>query len=185
MAAVAPVPYGRDELGVAGALRGQPIEIVRCLTVPLEVPAAAEIVIEGEILPNDLRDEEPFGEFTEYYGGYRAARPIIRVKAITHRDRPILHAVYEGTPPSGSAIIVAVPREAELLRQISLPNVRRTHMNLGSGDALHAVLSMDKPYEGFGKYVSLAVLGTIANRSIKQVTVVDDDIDPADPIQVE
>ena len=185
MAAVAPVPYGRDELAVAGALRGKPIEIVRCLTVPLEVPAAAEIVIEGEILLNDLREEGPFGEFTGYYGGHRAARPIVRVKAITRRDRPILHAVYEGTPPSGSAIIVAVPREAELLRQISLPGVKRAHMTRGGGGALHAVLSVDKPYEGFGKYVGLAVLGTTAGRSIKQVTIVDDDIDPADPIQVE
>jgi UbiD family decarboxylase len=151
----------------------------------LEVPAAAEIVIEGEILLDEPRDEGPFGEFTGYYGGHRAARPIIRVKAVTHRDRPILHAVYEGTPPSGSAIIVAVPREAELLRQISLPGVKRAHMTRGGGGALHAVLSVDKPYEGFGKYVGLAVLGTTAGRSIKQVTVVDDDIDPADPIQVE
>jgi UbiD family decarboxylase len=93
--------------------------------------------------------------------------------------------VYEGTPPSGSAIIVAVPREAELQRQISLPGVKRAHMTRGGGGALHAVLSVDKPYEGFGKYVGLAVLGTTAGRSIKQVTVVDDDIDPADPIQVE
>lgn len=185
MAAVAPVPYGRDELAVAGALRGKPIDLVRCVTVPLEVPAAAELVIEGEILLDDLREEGPFGEFTGYYGGYRAARPIIRVKAITHRDRPILHAVYEGTPPSGSAIIVAVPREAEILRQISLPGVKRAHMTPGGGGALHAVLSVDKPYEGFGKYVGLAVLGTTAGRGIKQVTVVDDDIDPADPIQVE
>jgi UbiD family decarboxylase len=185
MAAVAPVPYGRDELAVAGALRGKPIDLVRCVAVPLEVPAAAEIVIEGEILLADLRDEGPFGEFTGYYGGHRAARPIIRVKAITHRDRPILHAVYEGTPPSGSAIIVAVPREAELLRQISLPGVKRAHMTRGGGGALHAVLSVDKPYEGFGKYVGLAVLGTTAGRGVKQVIVVDDDIDPADPIQVE
>lgn len=185
MAAVAPVPYGRDELAVAGALRGRPIDVVRCVTVPLEVPATAEIVIEGEILLDDLREEGPFGEFTGYYGGHRAARPVIRVKAITHRDRPILHAVYEGTPPSGSAIIVAVPREAELLRQISLPGVKRAHMTRGGGGALHAVLSVDKPYEGFGKYVGLAVLGTTAGRGIKQVTVVDDDIDPADPIQVE
>jgi 2,5-furandicarboxylate decarboxylase 1 len=185
MAAVAPVPYGRDELAVAGALRGKPIELVRCLMVPLEVPAAAEIVIEGEILLNDLRDEGPFGEFTGYYGGHRAARPIIRVKAITHRDHPILDAVYEGTPPSGSAIIVAVPREAELLRQISLPGIKRAHMTRGGGGALHAVLSVDKPYEGFGKYVGLAVVGSTAGRSIKQVTVVDNDIDPADPIQVE
>jgi UbiD family decarboxylase len=93
--------------------------------------------------------------------------------------------VYEGTPPSGSAIIVAVPREAELLRQISLPGVKRAHMTRGGGGALHAVLSVDKPYEGFGKYVGLAVLGSTAGRSIKQVTIVDDDIDPADPIQVE
>jgi len=185
MAAVAPVPYGRDELAVAGALRGTPIELVPCVTIPLEVPASAEIVIEGEILLDDLREEGPFGEFTGYYGGHRAARPIIRVKAITHRDRPILHAVYEGTPPSGSAIIVAVPREAELLRQISLPGVKRAHMTRGGGGALHAVLSVDKPYEGFGKYVGLAVLGTTAGRGIKQVIVVDDDIDPADPIQVE
>ncbi len=185
MAAVAPVPYGRDELAVAGALRGKPIELVPCVTIPLEVPASAEIVIEGEILLDDLREEGPFGEFTGYYGGHRAARPIIRVKAITHRDRPILHAVYEGTPPSGSAIIVAVPREAELLRQISLPGVKRAHMTRGGGGALHTVLSVDKPYEGFGKYVGLAVLGTTAGRGIKQVIVVDDDIDPADPIQVE
>ena len=185
MAAVAPVPYGRDELAVAGALRGRPVEIVRCLTVPLEVPAAAEIVIEGEILLNELREEGPFGEFTGYYGGHRAPRPVIRVKAITQRDRPILHAVYEGQPPSGSAIIVAVPREAELLRQISLPGVKRAHMTRGGGGALHAVLSVDKPYEGFGKYVGLAVLGTTAGRSVKQVIVVDDDIDPADSTQVE
>ena len=185
MAAVAPVPYGRDELAVAGALRGTPVELVPCITIPLEVPASAEIVIEGEILLDDLRDEGPFGEFTGYYGGHRAPRPVIRVKAITHRDRPILHAVYEGTPPSGSAIIVAVPREAELLRQISLPGVKRAHMTRGSGGALHAVLSVEKPYEGFGKYVGVAVLGTTAGRGIKQVIVVDADVDPADPIQVE
>jgi phenyl-phosphate phosphatase/carboxylase subunit beta len=185
MAAVAPVPYGRDELAVAGALRGKAVELVPCVTIPLEVPASAEIVIEGEIFLDDLRDEGPFGEFTGYYGGHRAPRPVIRVKAITYRDQPILHAVYEGTPPSGSAIIVAVPREAELLRQISLPGVKRAHMTRGGGGALHAVLSVDKPYEGFGKYVGLAVLGTTAGRGIKQVIVVDDDIDPADPIQVE
>jgi UbiD family decarboxylase len=185
MAAVAPVPYGRDELAVAGALRGQPLELVPCVTIPLEVPASAEIVIEGEISLDDLRDEGPFGEFTGYYGGHRAPRPVIHVKAITHRDRPILDAVYEGQPPSGSAIIVAVPREAELMRQISLPGVKRAHMTRGGGGALHAVVSVDKPYEGFGKYVGLAVLGTTAGRGIKQVVLVDDDVDPADPTQVE
>jgi 2,5-furandicarboxylate decarboxylase 1 len=185
IAAVAPVPYGRDELAVAGALRGKPLELVRCITIPLEVPASAEIVIEGELLPNVLREEGPFGEFTGYYGGHRGNRPTIRVKAITHRDYPILHAIYEGRPQSGSYAIVAVPREAELLRQITLPGVKRAHMSPGGGGALHAVVSVDKPYEGFGKYVGLAVLGTTAGRGIKQVIVVDDDVDPADPTQVE
>ncbi|HEY7558377.1 MAG TPA: UbiD family decarboxylase [Candidatus Binatia bacterium] len=185
IAAVAPVPYGRDELAVAGALRGKSLELVRCITIPLEVPASAEIVIEGELLPNVLREEGPFGEFTGYYGGHRGNRPTIRVKAITHRDYPILHAIYEGRPQSGSYAIVAVPREAELLRQITLPGVKRAHMSPGGGGALHAVVSVDKPYEGFGKYVGLAVLGTTAGRGIKQVIVVDDDVDPADPTQVE
>ena len=185
MTATAPIPYGTDELSIAGALRGKPLDLVRCKTIPLEVPATAEIVIEGEILPDVLREEGPFGEFTGYYGGHRAERPVIRVKAITHRDRPILHAVYEGQPPSGSAMLVAVPREAELMRQIALPGVKRVHMTRGGGGALHAVVAVEKHYEGFGKYVGLSVLGTTAGRSIKQLIIVDDDIDPADPIQVE
>jgi UbiD family decarboxylase len=184
MVATAPIPYGRDELAVAGALRGKPMEMVPCVTVPLEVPASAEIVLEGEILPDVLREEGPFGEFTGYYGGHRARRPVIRVKAITHRERPILHAVYEGQPPSGSATLVAVPREAELMRQIALPGIKGVHMTRGGG-AFHAVIAVEKPYEGFGKYVGLAVLGTTAGRSIKQAIIVDDDIDPADPVQVE
>ena len=185
MAAVAPVPYGRDELAVAGALRGKPLELVPCITIPLEVPASAEIIIEGEILPDVLREEGPFGEFTGHYGGHKAPRAVINVKAITHRDNPILHAIYEGCPPAGSYAIVAVPREAELMRQIALPGIKRAHMSGGGGGALHAVISVDKPYEGFGKYVGLAVLGTTAGRGIKQVIIVDDDIDPADPTQVE
>jgi 4-hydroxy-3-polyprenylbenzoate decarboxylase len=185
MVATAPIPYGKDELAVAGALRGKPIAMVPCITVPLEVPASAEVVIEGEILPDVLREEGPFGEFTGYYGGHRAQRPVIQVKAITHRERPIVHAVYEGQPPSGSAMLVAVPREAELMRQIALPGIKRVHMTRGGGGAFHAVIAVEKPYEGFGKYVGLAVLGTTAGRSIKQLIIVDDDIDPADSVQVE
>ena len=87
MTAPAPIPFGTDELAIAGALRGKPLELVPCKTIPLEVPASAEIIIEGEILPGELREEGPFGEFTGHYGGHKAPRPVIRVKAITHRDR--------------------------------------------------------------------------------------------------
>lgn len=185
MTATAPIPFGIDELGIAGALRGKPLELVKCRTVPLEVPATAEIVIEGEILTNEAREEGPFGEFTGYYGGTRAPRPTIRVKAITHRERPILHGTYEGKPPSGSAMLVAVPREAELMRQIALPGVKQVHMSPGGGGAFHAVVSVEKPYEGFGKHVGLAVLGATAGRSVKRVIIVDADVDPFDPVAVE
>jgi len=185
MTAAAPVPFGTDELAIAGALRGRPMELVRCVTVPLEVPASAEIVIEGEILPDVLVDEGPFGEFTGYYGGYRMGRPVIRVKAITHRDHPIFQATYEGRQPNESGFLTSVPREAELMRQIALPGIKRVHVTVAAGGAFHAVLAVEKPYEGFGKYIGLAALGSTPGRYLKRVIVVDDDVDPFDPVAVE
>lgn len=185
MAATAPLPFGTDELAVAGALRERPLEVVRCVSVPLEVPASAEIVIEGYIMPNTLVDEGPFGEFTGFYGGPREPRPIIDVRAVTHRDRPFLQATYEGRPPHESAILTGVPREAELIRQIQLPGIKRVHVTTAGGGALHAIIAVDKPYEGFGKAVGMAVLGTHPGRFVKQVIVVDDDIDPFDATAVE
>jgi UbiD family decarboxylase len=185
MTAPAPIPYGTDELAIAGALRGKPLELVACKTIPLEVPATAEIVIEGEIQPGELRDEGPFGEFTGHYGGHKAPRPVIRVKAISHRNDPILQATYEGMQPNESGFLTAVPREAEIIRQVALPGIKKVNVTVPAGGALHAVVAVEKPYEGFGKYVGLAVLGSVAGRYIKQVVIVDDDIDPFDPIQVE
>src|SRR5262247_4067850 len=185
MTAPAPIPYGTDELAIAGALRGKPLELVPCKTIPLEVPAMAEIVIEGEIQPGKLREEGPFGEFTGHYGGHKAPRPIIDVKAITHRNDPILQATYEGMQPNESGFLTAVPREAEIIRQVALPGIKKVNVTVPAGGALHAVVAVEKPYEGFGKYVGLAVLGSVAGRYIKRVIVVDADIDPFDPIQVE
>jgi UbiD family decarboxylase len=185
MTAPAPIPYGTDELAIAGALRGKPLDIVPCKTIPLEVPATAEIVIEGEIQPGELRDEGPFGEFTGHYGGHKAPRPVIHVKAITHRNDPILQATYEGMQPNESGFLTAVPREAEIIRQVALPGIKKVNVTVPGGGALHAIVAVEKPYEGFGKYVGLAVLGSVAGRYIKQVIIVDADIDPFDPIQVE
>jgi UbiD family decarboxylase len=185
MTAPAPIPFGTDELAIAGALRGKPLELVPCKTIPLEVPAMAEIVIEGEIRPGELREEGPFGEFTGHYGGHKAPRPVIHVTAITHRNDPILQATYEGMQPNESGFLTAVPREAEIIRQVVLPGIKKVNVTVPAGGALHAVIAVEKPYEGFGKYVGLAVLGTVAGRYLKQVIVVDADIDPFDPIQVE
>ncbi|HLY67367.1 MAG TPA: UbiD family decarboxylase, partial [Chloroflexota bacterium] len=185
MAATSPVPFGTDELAVAGALRGKPLDLVRCLTVPLEVPASSEIVIEGFIHPDRLIEEGPFGEFTGYYGGPRAPRVAIDVTAMTFRDSPILLATYEGRPPHESSILTGVPREGELLRQVKLPGIKQVHVTEAAGGALHAIVSVEKLYEGFGKSVGLAVLGTHPGRFIKQVIVVEDDVDPFDMTAVE
>jgi UbiD family decarboxylase len=185
MAASVPVPYGTDELAVAGALRGAPLEVVRCQTVPLEVPADAEIVIEGEVRPTEKREEGPFGEYTGHYGGPRLARTTIHVTAITHRRDPILHLAYQGAPPHETDVLTAVGKEAELLRQISLPGIKAVHYTEGGGGILHVVVAVEKAYEGYGRMAGLAVFGAPAGRSVKQVIVVDADVDPFDPLAVE
>jgi 2,5-furandicarboxylate decarboxylase 1 len=181
---VAPFPFGEDEIAMAGALRGAPVQMVPCETIPLDVPAHAEVVIEGEIPPDVTREEGPFGEFTGYYGD-RAPRPVIQVKAITHRKDLIYQASYEGLPHHETCVVSGISNEAELLRQIPLPGIHKVHFTSGGGGYLHAVVSIKKPYDGYGKMVGLAVLGTTAGRTVKIVTVVDDDIDPNDRAQVE
>lgn len=184
MATVASFSYGVDEIAMAGALRGEPVELVRCETVPLEVPATAEVILEGEIVPGILRDEGPFGEVTGYYG-VRVPRPIIEVKAMTFRNNPIHEAHYEGKPPNAESYLMeSIPMEAEFLRLVSLPGLKRVHFIQGGG-ALGAVASIEKRFEGHGKMMAMAILGTWAARAIKILTIVDDDIDPSDHRQVE
>ena len=183
IATVAPFPFGEDEVAMAGALRGAPVQMVPCETIPLEVPAYAEVVIEGEIPPDVMREEGPFGEFTGYYGD-RAPRPVIQVKAITHRKDLIYQASYEGLPHHETCVVSGISNEAELLRQIPLPGIQKVHFTSAGGGYLHAVVSVKKAYDGYGKMVGLAALGTTAGRTVKIVTVVDDDIDPTDLAQV-
>ena len=185
MAASSPLPINVDELAMAGALRGEPFEVVPCKTVPLEVPADAEFVLEGEVRPAELREEGPFGEFTGHYGGPKLARSTIHIKAITHRDRPILHLAYQGAPPHETDVLTAVGKEAEVMRTITLPGIKAVHITEGGCGVLHCVVAVDKLYEGFGKMVGMAVLGCPSGRHFKQVTVVDQDVDPFDPLAVE
>lgn len=105
-------PYGRweNECDYAGALRQQPVELIKCETNDLLVPAHAEIIIEGEILPDVWLDEGPFGEFTSYSSSPRRKYPAFRVKAITHRNNPILPFVCHGIPIDDGHIVHAVTR---------------------------------------------------------------------------
>lgn len=183
VAAQFPLPLGEDELALAGALRGQSLELVKCKTIDLEVPATSEIVLEGEIIPGMLKEEGPFGEFTGYYGGGRALRPVITVKAITHRRDCIFHAAYQGRPPNDTSITFLVSNEAEILRTVSLPGLRSIHLKEG-GMSLVAVASVKKLYDGYGKVMGCAILSTEVGRLIKTLIVVDEDIDPFNDSQV-
>jgi 4-hydroxy-3-polyprenylbenzoate decarboxylase len=113
----APVPMGVCEYDVVGAIRGAPVELVKCETVDLHVPATAEIVIEGYLQFDPAKNvmEGPFAEFTGYVAGEKASRPTVRVTAITHRNDPILRGTIEGSMPksfSENAMCSSVMRSA-------------------------------------------------------------------------
>jgi UbiD family decarboxylase len=148
------------------------------------MPPADFIVLEGEMVPGDLIEEGPFGEFLGYYGT-RLPRQAIRIKAITYRNNPLHHATYTGMPPHESALITAIPREAETLRQAQGAGLVKVHVTEGGCGAFNVIASIRKAYEGYGKLAAMSILGTPVGRYIKNVIVVDDDIDPYDLAQVD
>jgi UbiD family decarboxylase len=184
LGAVAPVPAGVDELAIAGALRGSPVELVACRTIPVDVPATAEIVLECELLPGELLEEGPFGEFTGYYATAKP-RQVIKVRAVTYRDGAMHQGVYIGRPPNESIQVSLAMNEATIMDQVSLPGLRAVHMTEGGSGYFQAIASIDKPFEGYGKMMGLAILGAWAGRGIKTLIVVDADVDPFDPVEVD
>ena len=91
------IPTGSDEAAFAGGLKGEPIELVECETSDLQVPASAELVIEGRILPGERLDEGPFGDYFGYMHGPRRSMPVLEVDAVTHREEPLLPFCVEGS----------------------------------------------------------------------------------------
>lgn len=178
----APLKYLEDEFALAGALRGEPLNLVKCETVDLEVPATSECVIEGEILPNVREPEGPFGEYTGYYGA-RGNRPVFKVKCITHRDQYIFPGTYETKPfpPSEDALLRSLSVDAGIFYQIRkiIPEIKAFHMLESSGVSYIGVVQIDnKPYPNFAKQVMDAVWATHKGCWIKILIVVDKDVDP-------
>lgn len=170
---LASVAAGDDEYEVASGLLGEPIDLVPCRTIDLEVPAGAEIVLEGELLPGQREQEGPFGEFTGYYGQI-VSRPVMRLSAITHRK-----GAYYQTIASGLAehIFLALPaREAALLRELRkvVPTVRSVRFPT-EGVGYVVYIAMEKVNEGDSKNVLLFTLGR--DPMLKIAVVVDDDVD--------
>jgi 2,5-furandicarboxylate decarboxylase 1 len=184
LASQAPLPYGSDELRLAGGLRGEPIEVVRCKSIDLQVPATAEIVLEGRVLPHVREMEGPFGEFTGHVGP-ADLRPVIEITAISHRSDPRYLCTYEGAPPTEGTTIDSVTSSAELYHQIkqgTAPTIKDAFFPPGGCSEFHAIVSLKKEAAGQAKNVILDIL---RNPVIKSCVVVDEDIDIRDSTEVE
>lgn len=163
-----------DELELAGALRGEPVEVVQCETSDLLVPAHAELVLEGEILGDDyIEDEGPFGDWLGYYQP-QSKRHVFRVKCVTRRARPYFVSMLAGSVEDH--LLLGLPREVDVLRAAreNLRGTRRVHMN---PFLLNCVIQMDKRLEGEPMTAAYAAFG--ACPWLKIVIVVDEDVDPA------
>ena len=180
------VPGDIDELEVASSLAREPIDVVKCETIDLEVPASAEIVIEGEFLPGIRESEGPLGDFSRVYDTPPRLNPVIKVKAITHREDPLFLDCLPGS--MDNFLLGGIPREADLLdfTRRSVPCVKEIHLTPGGCCRFHAVVQIDKKYDYEPYHTIVAVLSpTEASRDIKWVIVVDKDIDPTDTKDVE
>lgn len=174
-----PVPYGVSEVDVAGGIRGEPVELVKCETVDLPVPASAEIVIEGEIKPGERMDEGPFGEYTGYVAGVREPRKVIHVKAITHRNDPILTISAPGLPLYEGHLTSSIARSAEILRDLTARGIPVSGVSLPpEGVGLLAVVAVKSLYSNIAEQVAHAVWGSEAGKLTPYLIVVNDDVDP-------
>lgn len=182
LASQAILPINEDELFVAGALRGSPLPVVKCVTNYVRVPAEAEIVIEGRLLPKVRELEGPFGEFPQYYGP-AGNRQVLMVDAITHRSEPLFHTIVPAAMEH--LLLGAIPREASLLAHMKRthPSVVDVYLPRGGTSRYHLVVKINKRWEGEPKNIMMAAFAGHAD--IKQVVVVDTDVDIHDPVSVE
>jgi UbiD family decarboxylase len=177
------VGLGEDEFDIAGGLLGEPIELVKCRTIDVEVPAHAEIVLEALLDAGDPIDEGPVSEFHGFYVDYGNGIAA-HVQCITHREQPLFQAILPGYAAEhcllgGVAIGVTLTRD---LRR-SIPSVRRVFITDGGMGRMHAVISMHRPRIGEGKRAIILAMGLV--NLLKHIVVVEDDVDPEDARMVE
>ncbi len=183
-AATAPLPDDVDELIFAGFLRQEPVELVRCVTIDQEVPAEAEIVLEGYVEPGERRVEGPFGDHTGYYS-LADLYPVFHVTCVTHRRQPIYPATIVGKPPQEDCYM------AKATERIFLPLIKKqlpevVDLNLPLEGVFHNLVfvSIDKRYPGQAKKVMHAIWGLGQMMFSKMVFVFDRDVDVQDTAAV-
>lgn len=181
LGAVTPVPDTLSEYAFAGLLRGSRTELVKCQSVDLQVPASAEIVLEGYIYPDDMAPEGPFGDHTGYYNEVDEF-PVFTVERITHRRDPIYHSTYTGRPPDEPAILGVALNEVFvplLIKQF--PEIVDFYLPPEGCSYRLAVVTIKKQYPGHAKRVMMGVWSFLRQfMYTKFVIVCDDDINARD-----
>jgi len=179
LSAALPLPETVSELTFAGAINGARPRMVAAKTVPLMVPAEAEIVLEGWVSPSETAPEGPFGDHTGYYNAAEPF-PVVQVTAVTHRRDPLYLSTYTGRPPDEPAII------GEVFNRLALPTIRAQIPEIhdlwlppAACSYRMAVVSIKKRYPGQARRVMMALWGMLPQFSYtKLIVVVDEDIDP-------
>ena len=179
-AASAPLPPGIDEVVFAGWLRGEGVELVPCRTIDLEVPAQAEIVLEGYVDPTERRLEGPFGDHTGYYS-LADEFPVFNVTAITHRKKPVYHTIIVGPPVQEDCFMGgAIERLFLPLMKMQLQEVVDYHMPYEGIFHNLMIVSIRKQFPGHARKVMHAIWGLPQAMFSKVIVVVDEDVNPRD-----
>ncbi len=181
LGAVTPVPDNLSEYSFAGLLRGARTEVVKCISNDLMVPASAEIVLEGHILPGETAAEGPFGDHTGYYNEVESF-PVFTVTRITHRDDPIYHSTYTGRPPDEPAVLgVALNEVFVPILQKQFPEITDFYLPPEGCSYRIACVSMKKQYPGHAKRVMFGIWSFLRQfMYTKFIIVTDDDVNVRD-----
>ena len=178
LGAVTPVPDSLSEYAFAGLLRGEKTSVVTCLGSDLQVPATAEIILEGYLQPGEEADEGPYGDHTGYYNEVERF-PVLTVERITHRKDPIYHSTYTGRPPDEPAILgVALNEVFVPILQKQFPEITDFYLPAEGCSYRMAVVSMKKQFPGHAKRVMMGVWSFLRQfMYTKFIIVTDEDID--------
>jgi 4-hydroxy-3-polyprenylbenzoate decarboxylase len=178
--AILPLPEDLDEMMIAGFLREKPVEMVRCETIDVEVPAAAEIVLEGYVESDESRVEGPFGDHTGYYS-LEEEFPVFHVRCITHRKNPIYQTIIVGKPPQEDCWMgEAVERIFLPLMQRQFPEIADYHMPFAGVFHNLMIVSIRKNYPGHARKVMNGIWSLPQAMLTKCIVVVDDDTNVRD-----
>jgi 4-hydroxy-3-polyprenylbenzoate decarboxylase len=184
LAAVTPVPDTLSEYNFAGLLRGAKVELVDCKTVPLKVPADAEIVLEGHVSLDEYEDEGPYGDHTGYYNSVEQF-PVFRVSAITMRREPIYLTTFTGRPPDEPSILGEALNEVFIpLLQQQFPEITDFWLPPEGCSYRIAVVSMKKAYPGHAKRVMMGVWSYLRQFMYTKWVIVDGRVVVSAPVHV-